>query len=503
MKALSILTSFFISLFVVGSSAPALADKHLRIALFAFPPAGGNPFTGTAIPSILTLPAIFDGLTHLNRAGELKPWLATSWQQEDALTWRFDLRRDAVFSNGEPFNADAVVSAFDFLLSPAATSMGVAREVEIIERVEVRNPYTVAFVTKRPSPILPRRLVAARFPAPGHWQSVGVAGFATNPVGTGPFKVETWQVGHIDLSAFEKSWRPPRVDRVSLLRLAEQASRVQALQSGGADIAVSLSADDREAVAAMGGTLVESRAAGIAGITFVTVKEGPMQNKKVRQALNYAVDKEIIVEQLMGAATVVASQPVPPGTLGYDPTLKPYPYDPDRAKALLAEAGFADGFPFVIEVTSGAGANSDAYYTKVAEDLRAVGIDAELRVITTQRLVQKVYSGEWDGDAFAMSMDTMPTLDALRPFRLHSCLWVAPWYCNPEDTPLIKAAESEMNPEKRLSQVQSLLRRYHDDPQAIYMFQMVGFTGLAPQVRNFASDYGVYNYHAVDLSDSQ
>ena len=491
--------------FLFGSllSATAWAEKHLRVALFAFPPAGANPFTGTSIPSILTLPAVFDGLTHLTREGELKPWLATSWQQEDLLTWRFDLRRDVMFSNGEPFDARAVAVAFGFLLSPAAVTVGAAREAEIIERVEARDPYTIFFITKRPSPILPRRLVATRFPATDHWQTLGPDRFANNPVGTGPFQVEDWTAGRIELTAFRESWRPPKVDRVSLLRLSEQASRVQALQSGAADIAVSLSADDRDAVALTGGTLIESRAAGIAGITFLTVREGPLQNTKVRQALNYAVDKQVIVDRLMGGATVVAGQPVTQETLGYDPSIKPYPYDPARAKALLAEAGYADGFPMVIEVTSGAGVNSDAYYTKVAADLRAVGIEAKLKTISTQLLVQRVYSGEWDGDAFAMSMDTMPTLDALGPFRLHSCLWTEPWYCDPDDTPLIRAAESEMDPKKRLSMVRDLLRRYHEDPPAIYMFQMVGFTGIAPHVRNFKSDFGVYNYHDVDITEPE
>lgn len=328
-----------------------------------------------------------------------------------------------MFSNGETFDAEAVVTAFDYLLSRAGTTVGVGREVDIVERVEARDPHTVVFVTKRPSPILPRRLAAARFPAPAYWRAVGVDGFVTDPIGTGPFRVEDWQAGRIELSAFRNSWRPPKVDRLSLLRLAEQASRVQALQSGAADISVSLSADDRDAIAAFGGTLIESRHSGIAGITFLSVKEGPLQNKKVRQALNYAVDKEVIVEQLMGAATVVASQPVPEGTLGHDSSLTPYPYDPERAKALFREAGYTDGFPFVIEVTSGVGVNSDAYYTKVAEDLRAIGVDARLQVVSTQILVQKIYSGLRDGDAFSMSMDTMPTLDALRPFRLHPCLW--------------------------------------------------------------------------------
>lgn len=479
----------------------AWAEKHLRIALFAFPPAAGNPFAGTAIPSILTLPAVFDGLTHLNRSGELLPWLATHWTQDDDLTWTFHLRRGVSFSNGEPFDAAAVVTAYDYLLSPAGMTVGAGREVEIIERVEVRDSHTVALVTKRPSPILPRRLTAARFPAPRYWEEVGADAFAQRPVGTGPFTAESWEAGQIELAAFRESWRAPKVDRITLIRLAEQASRVQALQSGAAHIASSISADDRDAVALMGGILRESRHSGVAVISYVSTKDGPLQSTLVRRALNFAVDKDIIVQQLMGGATVVASQPVSEGTLGYDPSLKPYSYDPDKARALLAEAGYPDGFPFVIEVTSGAGVNSDAYYTKVAEDLRAVGVNAQLKTISTQRLVQRIYSGDWEGDAFGMSMDTMPTLDALRPFRLHSCVWVAPWHCNPDDTPLIQAAETEMDPVKRMTMVQELLRRYHEDPPAIYMFQMVGFTGLAPSVRDFVSDYGVYNYHAVDLAE--
>lgn len=488
-------------LVAVSIAGPVHAEKHLRIALFAFPPKDGNPFTGTTIPSVLTLPAIFDGLTHLNRAGELKPWLATEWSQDDPLTWIFKLRPDVTFSNGEPFDANAVVTAFDYLLSPAAATDGASREVEIVDYVEVIDSHTIVFHTKRPSPILPRRLVAARLPAPEHWRALGPQQFASDPVGTGPFKVESWQAGRIEMSAYRDSWRAPKVDRLTLIRVGEQASRVQALQSGGADIAISISSDDREAIAAFGGRLIETRSAGNAVITFVSTKAGPLQNPLVRQALNYAVDKEIIVQQLMGGATVVASQPVPEGTLGYDPNLNPYPYDPEKAKALLTEAGYPDGFSFVIEITQGAGVNSDAYYSKVAADLQAIGLDARLKTITTQMLVQRVYSGEWEGDAFTMSMDTMPTLDALRPFRLHSCLWTAPWFCDPEDTPLIRSAETEMDPDRRLGMVRELLRRYHEDPPGIYMFQMVGFTGLAPGVRNFVSDYGVYNYHEVNLAE--
>lgn len=481
------------------SLTPAAAEKHMTIGLFAFPPGGGNPYAGTAIPSILTIPAIFDGLTRITREGEVLPSLATSWRQESGTMWVFDLRHGVTFSNGEPFNAKAVVAAFDFLGSEQGATVAAAREVSDVIGVVERDAYTVVINTKTPSPLLPRRLVSARIPAPGHWAKLGPQAFSQDPVGTGPFTVQSWGAGRIELAAFRKSWRAPRLDRLSLQMIPDQASRIQALQSGGVDIATSISSDDREAVAAFGGRMMESRVAGVAVISFITTKPGPLQDQRVRQALNYAVNKDIIVELLMGGATVVASQPVPEGAFGYDPTIKPYPHDPDKARALLSEAGYPDGFDLTIEITAGAGVNSDSYYAMVADDLRRIGVRVKLQTIPTQILVRRIYDGSWDGQAFSMSMDTMPSLDALRPFRLHSCLWPKPWHCNPEDTPLIEAAMAEGDLGRRESMVRALLNRYHDDPPALYMFQMVGFTGLSPRVKNFSSEFGVYNYDTMDI----
>lgn len=494
-KTLALVVSMMCAL----SATQVLAEKHMTIGLFAFPPSAGDPYAGTAIPSILTIPAIFDGLTRITRSGDVLPSLAVSWERESDTQWVFNLRPEVHFSNGEPFNAATVIAAFDFLKSDQGGASGAAREVSDVVRVEARDEHTVVFVTGTPSPLLPNRLVPIRFPAPLHWEALGPQGFYQNPVGTGPFVVDSWGAGRIELSAYRESWRAPILDRLSLQMIPDQASRIQALQSGGVDIATSISSDDREAVASVGARMKESRVAGVAVISFVTTKPGPLQDIRVRQALNYAVNKQIIVDLLMGGATVVASQPVPEGAFGYDPALKPYPHDPDRARTLLAEAGYSDGFDLTIEVTAGAGVNSDSYYAMVADDLRRVGVRVTMQTIPTQILVKRIYDGSWEGDAFAMSMDTMPSLDALRPFRLHSCLWSAPWHCNPEDTPLIEAAMSEGDLERREGMVRNLLRRYHDDPPAIYMFQMVGFTGLSARVKNFESEYGVYNFDTMDI----
>lgn len=475
------------------------AETHLRVGLFGFPPKEGHPYTGTGVPSILALPAIYDGLTHIKRDGTLVPQLATAWRRESDLVWSLDLRKGVTFSNGELFDSNAVVAAFNFLATDEGRGTAVGREVAGVARAVADGDHKVILTTSVAVPLLPRLLAAVRIPAPAHWQELGVLEASKRPVGTGPFVVEGWSNTRVNLTANRQSWRPPKVDRLTLLLLPDQTARLQALQSGAIDIATSLGTEDKVTVESSGGRFISTQSPGNVAISYVSLGDGPLSDKRVRQALNYAVNKQVIVDILLNGASVVASQMVPEQAVGFNPELKPYPYDPARAKQLMAEAGFPDGFEMTIEVPTGVGVSADAWHSQIANDLRQVGIDVTLQQISSSMLVQRIYSGDWIGDAFTMSMDTMPALDALRPFRIHSCLWSAPWYCNPDDTPLIKAAMSEGDPARRQEMTAELLRRYHKDPPGIYLFQMVGFTGLAAGVENFVSDNGIYNFHEITV----
>ena len=133
--------------------AQALAEKHMTIGLWAFPSSAGNPFSGTTVPAILTIPAIFDGLTRITRSGDVLPALALSWEQEEDTVWIFKLRPDVKFSNGEPFNAAAVIAAFEFLQSDQGSTAAAAREVSDVTSVLARDEHTVEFVTAAPSPL--------------------------------------------------------------------------------------------------------------------------------------------------------------------------------------------------------------------------------------------------------------------------------------------------------------------------------------------------------------
>jgi peptide/nickel transport system substrate-binding protein len=471
----------------------------MRAAIPDLPPAGADPYYTTNVMTVLVLSALYDSLTTIDRGGNLQPALATSWEATDEITWIFRLRPGVKFSNGEDFNSSAVVTALDYLKGPDGAATGVGREVAQIESYRMLDDLTVEVKTIAPYPILPRAFAALRVPAPEYWKALGPQAFAQDPVGTGPFKVDAWAPGRISFSAFEGAWRSPKFDKYEILAVPEQTARVQALVSGAVDIAMSISADDRGAVESAGATMYEAVSAGNLVISFRTGMDTPLKNRNVRRALNFAVNKQAMVDILMGGAGTVASQPVPPETLGFNLELEPYPYDPDRARQLLAQAGYSDGFEMTIEISGGDGSNTDAIYQMVASDLHQVGVAATLQVVPTQTLVNQIFQGGWKGEAFSMTMDTLPTLDALRPFRLHSCLWVSPWHCNEADTPVIEEAQRELDLEKRNALVQELLRRYHDDPPALYLVQVVGFVGLGKRIRNYVSDYGVIHYYDLEL----
>ena len=136
----------------------------------------------------------------------------------------------------------------------------------------------------------------------------------------------------------------------------------------------------------------------------------------------------------------------------------------------------------------------------VASDLKQVGVNVRLNANTNAEIVRRLYQGGWEGAAFVMVTEALPALDALAPFRIYSCEWIAPFHCNEDDMPLIQAARRELDPGTRRNMIRSLLRRFHDDPPVIYLFHLVNFTGLMGHVTGFASDYGIIRYHDLRLS---
>ena len=493
---------FCLALLNAPAATSVVADEQpLRLALWALPQEGAHPLYTSTFPGTMIMPAIYDVLTEVDQAGVVGPSLAVGWTQLDPLTWEFELRPGVVFSNGEPFDADAVVNAFSYLTSDEGLTGSVARSVDAISRVEASGDLAVNVITKYPAARLPYEISAVRFPAPNHWRSLGATAFSRDPVGTGPYTVSQWGEGAVRLDAFEDSWRAPKIAAIDVKIVSEETARLQALQSDTIDIAVGLSQEAQTILDAIKGRLVLEPSTSILGLAFVTTQgDSPIQDKRVRQAMNLAVNREAIVASLYGGATVPASQVVIPQAFGFDASLTPYPYDPDRAKSLLADAGYENGFDFPVEVNMTMGGNAAAVFQQVSIDLSRIGVRMTLLPMTTVTLVQRIMAGGWKGDAFTMDYDSTRSLDGLRPFKLHSCVRAIPWYCNPEDTALILSVEVEPDLVKREEMIRQLVRRYHDDPPGIVLFQMIGAVGLGPRVGNYGADFGVIRYDEITFS---
>ena len=313
--------------------------------------------------------------------------------------------------------------------------------------------------------MLPAELGIIRMVAPKHWQELGADALALNPVGSGPYKVDRWGPARIQLSAFTEGWNTPGVDRLELIQLGDPTSRTQGIMAGAIDIALVIEPDEVDTLAAAGHTHHVSRGAGAMGVAFITNQGGPIADPVVRRALNYAINRDAYITALLKDGTVPARQATPSNAIGWDPTLPPWPYDPEKAKALLKGAGYGDGLKLIVELAAGGAAADAAIYQAVGQDLRKVGVEFEVRSITIPDMIRKFNYGGWEGQGFNMDFNTKPSLDALRLFV--SCLSRSLWHCRDALKQTTQAAQSEWDPDKRIALVRRLLKAYHDAPHAL------------------------------------
>jgi peptide/nickel transport system substrate-binding protein len=458
------------------------AETNLRVAINGLPPSQFNPYRNTGLPYVYTWSAVFDGLTAIDASGNVQPALATSWENIDPLTWIFRLREDVTFSNGRPFTADAVVNAVNFLSGEEAMREVVARMMFFLESARAIDDFTVEIKTSVPTPLLPRFFPQLYMVEPDYFQAVGLQAFSEAPIATGPFIVEEVRPERVDFRGFKKGWRPPVADRLEIMTVPDNATRALSVQAGRFDIALQLGPDESKAIQAQGGTQVTWRDAAVWAYNFFPEIQPALKDVRVREALNIAVDRDAIIAALLDGATIPATQPAPPEVYGYNADLPAIPYDPDRSRRLLREAGYGEGFKLEMEAVSGSSANDSAVNLTVAQYLDAIGVEMEIRTITVNQLIRNVVEGTWTGSAFALHFNFEPTSDVLRALDIHSCLWANPWYCNEAVMPLIAAAQTELDPVLNLSLRRDIMRFYREDWAALYMYQAPRFAGTAPGV---------------------
>lgn len=485
----------------VSRRARSADEKILRIGYGGLPREKGDPFSNIQTPSILVTGGIFDGLTRFNRDGSIKPWLATTWKAVDDLTWRFTLRDDVVFSNGKPFDAGSVEHTVNYLTGPGPQTEGMRRDMRFFDGAKAIDKFTVDIRTKTPVPMFPRYAAVLLIVEPDAWQSMGTAQFKETPVGTGPLRVEGWEAARCITRTNRASWRPMAIDGVDFIVLPDVSSRIQAILSDGLDVAYQLAPEDFPTIESIGGSIasVKDGASTTIMLQYQNGRDTPLSDIRVRHALNHAVDKQTIVDVLMGGETVIATQSTVREAFGYDPSLKPYAYDPGRAKALLTEAGYPDGFDMVIE-TSGGGTNGWLVVQRVADDLARVGVRADVQQKPTMRFLLDFVRGRIEADAFTLQWGTYPILDCINTTNINSCRKADPWYCDETIQPIIEAAWIETDEDKALALRHQIMRHYHEQAPCIYLHENMAFQGVAPRVSGYRQTFGYIDFENIRIA---
>lgn len=478
----------------------------LRVGVGSLPVSQGDPFRGNGRPGTLVWYALFDGLTQLDEQGRLTPALALSWRSVSPTLWRFELRPGVRFSNGRPFDAEAAARVLNWTASPAGRRTVVGNELRTLVAARATGPLTLEIVTKGPDPIMPKRLVAAQMVEPDLWTKLGPDGFARAPVGTGPFQLKTWDQRRrrLVLTRNPHDWRSSALKGLEFVELPDAAVRTQALLSRDVDIApVELEEIDR--LRARGVTVRPAPSMSMMSVAFRTERPtaSPLQDQRVRQALNYAVDKEAMVRLLLRGLGRPAGQPAPRGSAGHDPAIAPYPYDPARARRLLAEAGYPDGFPLTIAVQVNAWPADSLIFQAMAHDLRQVGVRPTLRIIQLPEYLKNLQTNGWTVDAFGASWNSAPYGDATRPMESFSCKRPKPFFCDKPLAGQLGAATVIMEDGEREAALHKVAAAYHDAAPALFLVETVDLWASAPGVAGVRIRNRTPIYEAIRLMPIQ
>lgn len=472
------------------SELPTVGEEGriIRVAMRRLPPAMADIAAHSGQPSIDIWPAFLDAFTYIDNDGQTRPWLVTGWTLVDDTTWRLTLREGVRFSNGEPFDARAVQASVDnVLFGYGKTNLVRYSLLPTVSGARIVDSHTIDITTYDPDPLLPRRLSQFYPLPPEYFAEVGPRGFARQPVGTGPFMVQEWGVGIVRTRVNPHAWNPPLVDGIDFLEIPDITARRQAIESGQINIAQYLAPDDIAELEALGIRVIQSTEPRARLMVFVLRDGSPLASREVRRALNHAINREAITHYLVADAPI-ATQLGVRAMEGFDTTIKPFSYDPELARRLLAEAGYPDGFTLDIEVLATTN-NDRQVFEAVAADLRDVGIRTNLHALEFERWRANLLSGNWKGDIYSWAVNIGPLFDISRIWQYLSCDRPRPPFCQQEVSDIINERATELDPERR----QALMKRANDllrdDPPTILLHEMMAVTAIA----------GISGYHVQNL----
>ena len=484
-----------------GGSATAQPAGTLVVGLVAEPvnldPAQVTDFNSNRVGRRIVEPLV----TFAEETTQIVPGLAESWTiSPDGLQYTFKLRKGVKFHDGTPFNAAAAKFSIERQISPEhpANKLGKYPFANYffgnVKAIEAMDENTVRFVLKEPraSFLVVMAAAAASMVSPTAATKAGVD-FALAPVGTGPFRYGSWARGQsVVLEKFPEYWKGAvKFDRVVYRPIVEDQARLTELLTGTLDLIVGVPPDF---VAQLEGSpkanLLKQVGAHVWYLGINNTKK-PLDDKRVRQALNYAVNKDAIVKDVLKGTGAVSRGPVLPGTWGADPNLPAYAYDPAKAKKLLAEAGYPNGFSTTMWVPeSGSGMQSPVAMAVVMQsNLRAVGVNVTLQTMEWGAYIAKLRTKEQELFALSWAAGSEDPDMVMYPL-FHSSQWTPngpnrAMYKNEKFDALLAEARQVTDQAKRAALYREAQRILVEDAPWVFVDHEIQIAATSKRVQGF------------------
>lgn len=451
------------------------------------------------MPDMAVLINLFDTLLTRDAEGAVQPNLATSWENIGGTTWQFRLREDVAFHNGEPLTAETVKFSIERVMDPEQQSP--IQEFRTFAGVEVVDTYTFNIHTTTVDPLVPAKLTlfgGAIVPM-AYIEEVGDQAFAERPVGTGPFQFVEWvRDDRVVLEANPNYWQGrPALDRVTFVGIPNAASRVSALLTGEVDIVTGLPSDFIQTVESNPSTRVDSTEGLRIFYLSLAYPDGPTADTRVRQAISHAIDTQLLIDGVAGGQGVQIAAPVASANFGFNPDLNPYTYDPERARELLEEAGYPDGFEVDFATRPGIYEDLAVAIVGMLED---VGITADLQRLPAGEYGEKYGRGElpplwnlgytlWQGEPSVLIETFFLTGNTRTKFS------------TPELDQVIRDLQAEVDTDARRALIQGALATLHEEAPWAYLFQANEVFGVNERIEWVPPSNQILNMHRVDVVD--
>lgn len=375
------------------------AAQDLTVGL-GIPITSLDPHFANNSPNKAVARHFFEALIAFDEKLELVPALATSWKRTGETTWEFELRRDVKYSDGTPLTAADVVASFERAPVVPNSPASLALFTRSVKQVTAVDPLKVRIETKYPDPLLPT-MIPEILIVPAARKDATTADYngGKTMVGTGPFVFESYTAGdRLVMKRNDAYWgRKPDWSKVTLRFITNDATRVAALLSGDVNLIENVPPDLVDRVKKGGFNIVQSKPVlpvyvgfDVGGETTAHVsavnpgpgaKANPLQDKRVRQALSYGIDRKAISERIQQGTTAPAGQLLLDDLFGASPNVKPHPYNPEKAKALLAEAGYKNGLNLTIHGPNDRLANDSRVVQAIAQMWNRIGVNAKAEVM--------------------------------------------------------------------------------------------------------------------------